>query len=150
MLFNHGVPKRAALHLQLPPPASSTHCCSLDGHLLFCTSCPLSTLAPERLQLMHIVSPFYCKGLTYPVPLRHSSICTCFGPQCPQKPTGCTGESYKTSEAGPVLSYEGDRPCFRKGSSCQLAFMFTDSLSTLNQLQPQTPGAFHSHPDISI
>lgn len=150
MLFNHGVPKRAALHLQLPPlhhphtaaPWTFTSCSALPV--------PFPPWPLKDSNSWYIVSPFYCKGLTYPVPLRHSSICTCFGPQCPQKPTGCTGESYKTSEAGPVLSYEGDRPCFRKGSSCQLAFMFTDSLSTLNQLQPQTPGAFHSHPDISI
>lgn len=85
------VPPLSSLPLWLPSPTSPTHCCSLDNCLLFCTSCSPSILDPERLQLMAHVRPFYLRGLTYPVPLRHSSTCTCFGPQCPQKPTGWKG-----------------------------------------------------------
>lgn len=118
MLFNHRVPIVECPQL-ISPPVFSPSAAALTWiiHTLLLLGCsppvlhflsPLPSWPQKVSNSWHTVSPFYCKGLTYPAPPRHSSICTCFGPQCPQKPTGCRGESHKMSEAGPVLSYEGD------------------------------------------
>lgn len=103
--------------LIFPPvfsPSAATLTCIIHTLLLLGRSPPVLHFlspfrpGPQRLQLMAHCEPFLLQRSHLPSPTQALQDLTCFGPQCPQKLTGCTGESYKTSEAGPVLSYEGD------------------------------------------
>lgn len=86
-----------------PPfsPSTATFTCIthtlllLGVCLLFYTSCPLPSCSLEEFNLWHYET-FQSQRSNLLSPTQGLCICTCFGPQCPQKSAGYEGVTQMT------------------------------------------------------